>query len=207
MILNVKHIPFEFDGTIDNKAWALTNSEPLKPNRNQDRVTEQTNFKALVSDKNLYLKFTCEDSFLKANYKNLNDPLFDEDVVEIFIGDMKEPNKYLELEFNTNNAIFSAMIINNNLNLSREYLDGLGIKVQSQVLENSFCITAIVKIDELQKLGVFKFDEELAFGAYRINLMEDGSFEFSALSPTLAEKPDFAFHVYQNFGRIIFKSK
>lgn len=207
-IYNAKKIEKDFilDGDIYKSEWENADKVLLENNLKTGELTENAYFKCMYSNEKIYLAFECEDKHIVANYFNRNENLYDEDVVEFFIGLDNDEKRYLELEYNINNAIFSSIILNDNLKLTREYSIDDFTKCKAVKTNTGYNVEVSIDIDYLN--GLFKNDFEVdtlyMFNAYRINLMADGGVEYNALCPTKPDKPDFSFHLSDRFGKIKF---
>lgn len=62
------------------------------------------------SDDYVHVRFECEDDFIVATYENRDDPIYKEDVVEIFLDEERAGTFYKEYEFSPRNVIFDALI-------------------------------------------------------------------------------------------------
>jgi hypothetical protein len=62
----------------------------------------------------LQIDFIAEDFYIKNTYKNCNDPLYNQDVVEFFLGDYySDPlTHYIEFEISPFSELFVARIVN-----------------------------------------------------------------------------------------------
>jgi hypothetical protein len=68
---------------------------------------------ALIYDSNsLYALYVCEETLPLAVYRKHDEPLYEENVVELFIDTLGTGKVYYELEVNPLNARFDAIIIN-----------------------------------------------------------------------------------------------
>lgn len=83
---------------------------------------QQTTVKACYDNEMLRLFFINKDDNVESNYRNCNDPLFNQDVVEAFIGparvDGKPITNYLEIELSPNSVLFASNITNPGLTCS-----------------------------------------------------------------------------------------
>jgi hypothetical protein len=74
---------------------------------------QQTVARICCDARYLFLRFDCDDRDIWATYTNRDDPLFDEEVVELFISPGAEtPIDYYEIEVNPSGVIFDARINN-----------------------------------------------------------------------------------------------
>jgi Carbohydrate-binding family 9 len=133
---------------------ALKNSgEPitLNPHFSHSTNGQAVNFETKVSIKSddnfLYLTFEClQDNFVAQNnmYQH-NDPLYNQEVFELFISPGFEDSKhYLEIEINPNNAIWVGTINNPTLGTTTQTLEAMisyessGIIHEATKSENSW---------------------------------------------------------------------
>lgn len=103
---------------------------------------------SLSYDKN-YLKvdFLCDDNFYTSenSMKQHNDPLYNQEVFEVFIGVGKEDcHEYLEIEINTNDALWIGKISNPELGASPQSVleqvnpETAGIKHDVEISKNAW---------------------------------------------------------------------
>lgn len=160
---------------------------------------EATKVKACWNEKWIAIHFQCNDSYYRSDYKNHDDPLYNQDVIEIFIDEHASGHRYIELEISPNNVVFDAIIEN----------DGSG-KIMSTNLEWNAdgLISKVVKsenmIDYYVAIPVHNFETEMFHGKqlkvnfYRIDEDEDGKREYQAWRPTGA----IQYHLPQYFGTL-----
>lgn len=61
----------------------------------------------------LYLRFDCDDRDIWGTYSRRNEPIYDEEVVEFFIGSGKaDPIHYYEFEISPNGVLLDAKVFN-----------------------------------------------------------------------------------------------
>lgn len=68
-----------------------------------------TTVQAAWDDEYLYLRFACEDKDIVANMTNRDDPLYDEEVVEVFIAP-ENLELYYEFNLSPRNVVFDSLI-------------------------------------------------------------------------------------------------
>lgn len=75
-----------------------------------------------TNDNYFEIKFVNRDYYIKNTYLNCNDYLYNQDVVEVFLGDpyveAAPIHHYIEMEFSPKGVIYVAKIYNPNLNNS-----------------------------------------------------------------------------------------
>lgn len=73
---------------------------------------EPTEVRACWSKDSLYVRFLCADSHIVSDFTQRDDPLYEQDVVELFIDEEGRGHRYFELEISPRNVIFDARIEN-----------------------------------------------------------------------------------------------
>jgi hypothetical protein len=74
---------------------------------------QQTVARVCYDDHALYIRFDCQDRDIWANYTRRDDPIYDEEVVEIFIAPgSAAPARYYEFEVSPNGVLLDALIDN-----------------------------------------------------------------------------------------------
>ncbi|MBN1294421.1 MAG: T9SS type A sorting domain-containing protein, partial [Candidatus Latescibacteria bacterium] len=76
-----------------------------------------TQAKMLWDDTYLYIAYICEDPYVTGTYKNHDDPLYKEEVVEFFVDPDGDGLNYIELEFSPNAVILDYF-------MNKTYSDG-----------------------------------------------------------------------------------
>lgn len=194
-------------------------------------ASRQTEARVCWDDKNLYIAFECADPDIWGTMLNRDDPIYDEEVVEVFIDPDCDSKEYYEFEISPRNTLFDARIYNPSGNQQKGYkfhsgiewdyeLEGLqvnkewdckGIKTAVNVNgtlddrtdeDKVWTVEISVPFDSLEQAPhVPPEDGEV----WRLNLYRidlTPKPEFSCWSPTLLVPPDF--HVPKAFGKLIF---
>ncbi len=194
--------------------WPWHKIAPLSPFVLADGsapAQQQTTVRLAASDEALYIRFECEDRDIWWNYEEHNDPIYDEEVVEVFIADGSEtPKIYYELEVSPGGIVFFAQVNNPQgdrtgmkLNLIDIEDSSLNWIVDRYEDERRWLATIELLWEDLNDDG--KPSEELRANFYRIERPRDPETqeqtpEFSCWSPTLTDPADF--HRPARFGRL-----
>ena len=111
-ILIHKTSDFEFSERLD-QAWDIAGFHELKDVTSGNSVEKKAKAKMLWSENYLYVLFDVEDDHIWGTYQKNDDPIYDEEVVEVFItlGE-KDPQNYLELQFSPLGVKFDAKVQN-----------------------------------------------------------------------------------------------
>ena len=130
----------------------------------------------------LFFRFECENSQHFSAYSENNEPIYLGDVVEVFIGAGKNPEKYYELEVAPNGTKFFAGITNSGGELKVKLIDP---KFDSEVEITDSGYKVSITLPE--KIFGDTDAKNLYFNAFRIET-EGGETEKNllALSPTLS---------------------
>ena len=213
--------PVRIDGRLDDPAWKeapvieLLESSTGKPPRYPTRA------RMLYDDRCLYVGFHCVDPDIWGTFHRHDDPIYEEEVVEIFLDPLGNLCAYYELEVSPLNTGFDALILNDAVITGTP---GRGGKFQGFSGWNPSDFRHAVYLEGKLNAhdGKSKFWEailavpfnEMFLGGnappkpgdiwrgnlYRID-SEGGRLEESAFSPTFSED----FHVPGRFGKFIFR--
>jgi hypothetical protein len=104
--------PIELDGVLDEPAWGRIKPIAFILHDASRAPRVKTEAKLCWDDKYLYLAFRCEDQDILSTYTKRDDPLYDQDVVEIFINPSGDLMNYYELEVSPRNVIWDGKIYN-----------------------------------------------------------------------------------------------
>jgi hypothetical protein len=101
--------PITLDGKADEESWK---NAPMSPNftdaEGGSAVGASTHAQLLWDDEFLYAFIRVSDKDVYSQFKNRDDTLWKEDVVELFIDADRNRRGYVELQVNPNNAHFDA---------------------------------------------------------------------------------------------------
>ena len=97
--------PITVDGALDEPAWQHAESMHLVETVTGDATRYPTEVRALWDDTFLYVGFRAEDPDIWGTYTNRDDPLWDEEVVEVFLDDDCDEWSFLEFEVSPNNVV------------------------------------------------------------------------------------------------------
>ena len=119
--VNRATVPITIDGVLDDAAWK--NAEKSGPfvfaDGNPARPSLKTEAMMLWDDKNLYVAFDVEDHNIWADYKNFNDPIYEEEVVELFVNPNDDMREYYEFQTSPANVRFNAFFTNHRSDLRK----------------------------------------------------------------------------------------
>lgn len=203
------------DGALDDAGWKgiaplplLVRSETGEP------AVESTEVKLCYDDQALYVAFACKDSDVWSSFTERDAPLYDEEVVEIFLCPTGDLRHYWEIEISPANLIFDARVFNpegdrRTMLVDREWdARGMqtGVRVAGRLNDRTTTDTGWIAEVRLPFSDLGLSGPPAPGAVWRANFyrIERGSVtEFSAWSPTLKTPADF--HVPERFGEIEFQ--
>lgn len=103
-----KHVDYE-DGV-----WENADAIHLIDVVTGGAVQEETIVKACWDSNALYVRYECVDSYSISDFKNRNDPLYEQDVCEIFIDDTGLGKEYAEIVVSPHNVVFDVWVTHDN---------------------------------------------------------------------------------------------
>lgn len=182
-----------------DKPWELLSPVSLVDVVTGAEVREPTEVKTFWDDDSLHIRFECMDEYAVSSFTERDEPLYEQDVVEVFIDEAGEGTRYLELEVSPNNVVFDAIIENNQGKLA------IDTGWNAEGLVTSVRMEGKVRIYELQ-LPFSNFENRPVDGTmwrinfYRIDEDKAGTRHYQAWSPTGAVN----YHIPSRFGEIRF---
>lgn len=158
----------------------------------------------------LSVLFTCADDRIEATHVRHDAPLYEEDVVEIFIAPEKL-QRYYEIEVSPRGTLFDASVDSPDLDRATMHVDrawtceGLTAAIRSIVeADGATTVDTIVRIPfAALGRGEPRDGETWRVNFFRIDRHPERGDEYSAWQPTMKEPPDF--HVPAAFGTIRFQ--
>lgn len=210
-----RHVAHELpiDGTLDHPAWARADVATLVDVRDGAPARQATTARALWSDTRLYVAFDCIDSDAWGTLMRRDDPVCEEEAVEVFINPSGDLRAYYEFEVSPRNTVYDLFVLNPG--------DRRGAKFLSQWDSDGLVTAVVVRGDATRRTGDDRgWTATLAiplcelitapnlpplpgdrwrWNLYRIDRAADGD-EYQAWSPTGAVD----FHRPDKFGALEF---
>lgn len=206
--------PITIDGDIDKAVWREI--RPFPPFQLYDGsapASRQTLAKACWDGEFLYFAFDCEDPDIWGTMRERDDPIYQEEVVEIFLSFPGELTTYYEFEVSPHNVVFDTLI-RNPTGRREEWTSNIawncrGLKTAVRVFgtlddrtdmdERWQVEVAIPFAALLEREGASVRAGDMWRGnVYRIDRTPTP--EFSAWSPPFGP----SFHMPQRFGKLMF---
>lgn len=102
--------PIEIDGLLDDSPWQKAGALGFILLGENKEPISKTEAKLLWDKNYLYIAFKAYDEDIWGYYNKRDDPLYREDVLELFFKTNPDKNPYYEFEWNPLNTIFDALI-------------------------------------------------------------------------------------------------
>ena len=164
---------------------------------------QQTIVRACADERALAVHFHCIDDDIWGNFQNRDDPIYDEEVVEIFLSPGEQvPTTYYEFELAPTGVLFDAKIENPMLGHEAIQVgtawDCAGIRWQAARYDELDYWQAAFYIPWAGMVGVQPPVKKWRGNFYRIERPQNAAPEFSSWSPTFTDPADF--HIPSRFG-------
>jgi hypothetical protein len=191
-------------GALDEAAWSRVPGVALRRAQDGAAPLQATQVRVAYDVHGLLLRFDCVDRDIWATHLRRDEPLWEEEVVEVFVAPGEDdPPEYVEIEVNPLGAIFDARVTNP---------DGRRDSMRVDATWNAVGLVAVVF---RPSPGTWSAELEIPWddlcggipprvwraNFFRIERPRDGDHEFSSWSPTFADPPDF--HKPAHFGRLV----
>lgn len=195
---------------LEAAVWERIEEVQLSEVVSGDKPILPTSVRAAWNNWGVYYRFECEDDYILSTMTERDDPIYDEDVVEVFMSPTGDLARYFEFEFSPAGVLFDAKIIND---LSDTRGDSIEVdtawdsaELQSHVsvdLDNRRVVyeIAIPAADLLEGKSI-QAGDEWRTNLYRIDRSPNrDQDEYTAWSPTGIVR----FHIPRQFGTFVFE--
>jgi hypothetical protein len=99
------------DGKLDDAAWAPAKEQPLTRSFDGGPVQRSTTFRIVYDDEFLYVAFRAEDKDIWGTLLKKDDPIYNEECVEVFLDANGDGRTYNELQVSPHNVNFDASFV------------------------------------------------------------------------------------------------
>ncbi len=201
--------PLDDAAVVGNWVWErIPRLPPLLLSDGSGPATWKTAVRVCRDRFGLAVRFDCADRFAWGTHTERDDPLWQEEVVELFLGiGQADPRHYFEFEISPRGVLFDARVDNPTSKRADLSVDtswncpgirwGAGAKetlLATGLPEDWWAVLVL----PWASLSASELPDILRANFYRIERPTGGAPEFSAWSPTLADPPDF--HQPARFG-------
>jgi hypothetical protein len=192
----------------DEKAWCAYDAiTPLYLADGSAPASQQTRVRVCFDDDALYVRFDCDDREIWGTYTRRDEPLYEQEVVEVFIApDAQDLVHYFEFQISPNGVLFDATVYNptstrDHLQWDESWLcPGIRWMAQRADAKNFWWGAFALPWAGITRDG--KIPSVCRANFYRIERPRDGETEYSCWSPTLTQPADF--HKPARFGYLEF---
>ncbi|CAN7381553.1 carbohydrate-binding family 9-like protein [Paenibacillus sp. LjRoot56] len=165
----------------------------------------ETRFRACWTAESLYIRYECEDDHVVTTMTRRDDPLYEEDVVEVFLDPFGGGTTYYEFEVSPRGVLFDALIHNKldgNKDVDTSWIaKGFQAEVTPSNDDGWLVYDVRIPFVDLDKARVPHSGVVWHWNVFRIDDDRDGVRHYSAWSPTGIVN----FHVPQQFGELVFE--
>ncbi len=157
------------------------------------------------TDTAILVKFTAEDRFIRAKYKNHNDPVYKDSCVELFLSPKPDTDKrYINFETNANGAMLVGLGVSRHERRLFSEAECSGVTAKAEITDNAFSITLSVPFSFLE--GIFgRIDKDNCI--MHMNLYKCGDEtpkpHYACWSMIETDEPDY--HRPEFFGKLILR--
>jgi hypothetical protein len=109
--------PPTIDGSPDDAVWKSASEVTLVTSNDGKPTQTKTTFRMLYDDAFIYVAFDCEDKDVWGSLFKKDDPIYNEDVVEVFFDADADGKTYNELQVSPHNTNFDASFVARRSNL------------------------------------------------------------------------------------------
>ena len=190
----------------DNWPWdAVPALPPLLLADGSGLAQQQTAVRICYDADALYVRFDCADRDIWGTFTRRDDPIYDEEVVEVFIGaGVETPTQYAEIEISPNGVLFDAWVRNPHGERTQMTIDTgwswPAIRWHAERIdgEKRWWAALVLPWAGISPAGPVPKVWRANF--YRIERPRDRAPEYSCWSSTLTEPADF--HKPARFGTL-----
>jgi hypothetical protein len=206
--------PLQIDGDLMKIAWRAAPEVELVRVVDAASPRQRTGLRLLWDDQHLYAAFRVADDDLRATHTRRDAPLWEEEVVELFLDPWGAERLYVEIEVSPANVVFDALVVNRARGgETRRDLDALrgwrcrGLRTAARVdgvlnggpVSRGWEVELAIPLRALAPRLEPAPGVEWRFNAFRVDRSAHGD-ELQAYSPT--GRPDF--HLPDRFAVLAF---
>lgn len=120
------------DGKLDDAAWAAAPAVDLVASFDGRPVQRKTKARVTWDDQFVYVAFDCEDPDVWGTLRQKDDPIYNEEVVEVFFDANGDGRSYNELQVSPHNVQFDASFVarRSDLETAKKWESGMVTAVQ-----------------------------------------------------------------------------
>jgi hypothetical protein len=202
--------PPAIDGAIDDAAWAQAAAVELVGSFDGRRPSLKTVARMLYDDAYLYVAFDCEDPDAWGTLMKRDEPIYNEEVVEVFLDADANGRTYNELQVSPNNVLFDAYFPARREGMDLTWDSGMktavkvngtvnqpGDRDQGWTVEMQIPFARLAQVPHLPPRKADRW----RFNAYRLEHLNRRDVEGQAFTPLYVGD----FHHLPRFGWLVFE--
>jgi hypothetical protein len=202
--------PPTIDGDLSDEVWRRAPAVNLVGSMRGEKPRLRTTARLLYDDANLYVAFDAEDPDVWGTLMNRDDPIYGEEVVEIFIDANADGRTYNEMQVSPNNVVFDAYFPapRQGMDLAWDSKLQSAVQVRGTINDPSdrddgWSAELRIPFSELAEVPRLppQPGDRWRFNLYRLDLPDRKRQEGQAFSPLFV--PDF--HATHRFGWLVFE--
>ena len=189
------------DISLDSTEWENANKAEIScVNWSEFPSSPYAYARVLHSKEGLFVRIDSEEGEIIAEYKNLNDNVFQDSACEFFFRPDMEDRRYLNFEFN---AIGTPLIgLGDNKPRVRLDLKDISIfKIESEITDKGFKVKFFVPYSFMKEY--FNNISDNFMGNFQLCCEKKEPMHFLSHFPIKTEKPNF--HCSDFFGKLVFE--
>jgi len=201
--------PPRIDGVLDDAAWAAATPLTLVDSLDGSKPQLRTTVRLLWDDAALYVAFDCEDPDVWGTFRNRDDPLYTQEVVEVFLDADADGKTYNEIEVSPHNVLFDAYFPARRQGMDLSWDSGVlsAVKVAGTIDDPSdhdqgWTVEMRIPFDHLASVPRLppRSGDRWRFNLYRLDLPDRKNAQGQALSPLFVGD----FHALDRFAWLVF---
>ena len=201
--------PPVIDGLLDDEVWKQATPVELVRSLDGGKPSLRTVARLAYDDQNLYVSFDCEDPDVWGTLLRRDDPIYNEEAVEVFIDADADGKTYNEIEVSPNNTVFDAYFPARRQGMDTSWDSGMtsAVKVRGTLnnpsdRDEGWSVEMQIPIARLANVPHVppRKGDRWRFNLYRLEHIDRRAVEGYAFSPPLVGD----FHHLPRFGWLVF---
>jgi hypothetical protein len=202
--------PPTVDGALDDAAWQQATPVVLRGSFDGQPTSLRTEAKLLYDDASLYVAFAVEDPDIWGTLRKRDDPIYEQEVVEVFLDANADGRTYNELQVSPHNVIFDAYFPARRQGMDTGWDSGMktAVKVRGTLdapadRDEGWTVELQIPFARLAEVPHVppKPADRWRFNLYRLEHRERRAVEGQAFSPLFVGD----FHALPRFGWLTFE--
>jgi len=201
--------PPVIDGALDDEAWKQAAPVLLRGSFDGRPVALRTEARLIYDDANLYVSFDAEDPDIWGTLLKRDDPIYEQEVVEIFLDANADGKTYNELQVSPHNVLFDAYFPARRQGMDTSWDSGMktAVKVKGTIdnpsdRDERWTVELQIPFARLAEVPSVppKKGDRWRFNLYRLEHLGRTSVEGQSFSPVFVGD----FHALPRFGWLTF---